>query len=69
MMVPPSRFERLTFSLGGNCSIHLSYGGRPDCNNNSGECFFKSRSFVKLISHCLVAMNPFDLDLKRSLVL
>lgn len=26
-MVPPSRFERLTFSLGGNCSILLSYGG------------------------------------------
>ncbi len=27
-MAPPTRFERVTFRLGGGCSILLSYGGK-----------------------------------------
>ena len=28
-LASPSRFERLTYCLGGNCSIQLSYGDKP----------------------------------------
>gem|GEM_PF-3482950 len=32
-MAPRTRFERVTFPLGGGCSIHLSYRGKWDnCN-------------------------------------
>ncbi len=40
LVVPPARFQRATFRLGGGRSMQLSYGSKPieDCRFQIADC-------------------------------